>query len=220
VAGAIKAEHRVLIPDLPGHGRSGPADGPLGLTDMLAGVEALLEAEAPGARASLVGNSMGGWLALLYAQRHPGRVARVVIANGAGLRGDGSEARVSLLPRTRGEARAALEAVTSPGSGAVPNSILDDLVRRAPRSPLARIMAVGFAELPLDGKLGEIRAPVTLLWGAEDRILPASYARRMAAQLENARLETIPACGHIPRRECAERLLPLLLPALAEREAS
>jgi pimeloyl-ACP methyl ester carboxylesterase len=100
---------------------------------------------------------MGGWLALLYAQRHPGRVARVVIVNGAGLRGDGSEARVSLLPRTREEARAAMEAVTSPASGAVPNFILDDLVRRAPRSPLARIMAVPFAELLLDGK--RVRMP-------------------------------------------------------------
>jgi pimeloyl-ACP methyl ester carboxylesterase len=190
------------------------------MADVLAGVEALMEAEARGGRAALVGNSMGGWLALLYAQRHPERVSRVVLVNGAGLRGDGSEAKVNLLPRTREEARAAMAAVTSPASRAVPDFVLDDLVRRAPASPLARLMTVRFADLLLDGRLGEIETPVTLLWGADDRILPVSYARRVAAQLPNARLETIPACGHIPQRECAPRLLELLLPALATEGAS
>jgi pimeloyl-ACP methyl ester carboxylesterase len=190
------------------------------MADVLAGFEALLEAEAPRERSALVGNSMGGWIALLYAQRHPERVSRVVLVNGAGLSGDGSEAKVNLLPRTRAEARAAMEAVTSPASGAVPDFILDDLVRRAPASPLARIMATPFAELLLDGRLGEIETPVTLVWGADDRILPVSYAKRVAAGLKNARLETIPACGHMPQRECAPRLLEALRTALAADGAS
>jgi pimeloyl-ACP methyl ester carboxylesterase len=104
--------------------------------------------------------------------------------------------------------------VTSPKSGLVPDFILDDLVRRAPGSPLARIMATPFAEFLLDGRLGEIRAPVTLLWGQDDKILPVSYAEGVASQLGSARLETIPGCGHIPQRECAPRLLPPLLHAL------
>jgi pimeloyl-ACP methyl ester carboxylesterase len=214
VAGPVKARYRVLVPDLPGHGASAPKEGALAVADLYDGVETLLGAEARGEPATLVGNSMGGWLALVYAHRHPDRVRGVVLVNGAALRGDGSEARVNLLPRTREEARAAMYAVTSPGSGLVPDFILDDLVRRAPGSPLARILAAPFQELLLDGKLGGIQAPVTLLWGADDKILPVSYAERVASQLPKARLETIPGCGHVPQRECAPRLLPPLLRAL------
>ncbi len=215
VAGPLKARHRVLVPDLPGHGGSGPTDGVLGVADLHAGVEALLNAEAGGERATLVGNSMGGWLALLYAHRHPERVSRLVLLNGAALRGDGGEARVNLLPKTREEARVTMAAVRSPLSGPVPDFILDDLVRRAPGSPLARIMATPFEEFLLDGRLGEIQAPVTLLWGADDMVLPPSYAERVARELPEARLETIPGCGHIPQRECANRLVPLLQKATA-----
>ncbi len=214
VAGPAKARHRVLVSDLPGHGGSGPKDGPLGVADLYAGVEALLDAEARGERATLVGNSMGGWLAMLYAHRHPDRVSGVVLVNGAVPRGDGSEAKVNLLPKTREAARAAMFAVTSPKNPPVPGFILDDLVRRAPGSPLARLLASPIEEFLLDGELGEIQAPVTLLWGADDKILPVSYAERVAAQLPTARLETIPGCGHIPQRECAPRLLPLLQQAL------
>jgi pimeloyl-ACP methyl ester carboxylesterase len=214
VAGPVKARHRLLVPDLPGHGSSGPREGPLGVADLYAGVETLLAAEAGAERAILVGNSMGGWLALIYAHRHPERVSGVVLVNGAAISGEGSAAKLNLLPRTREEARAAMYAVTSPKSGLVPDFILDDLVRRAPGSPLARIMATPFAEFLLDGRLGEIRAPVTLLWGQDDKILPVSYAEGVASQLGSARLETIPGCGHIPQRECAPRLLPPLLHAL------
>jgi pimeloyl-ACP methyl ester carboxylesterase len=214
VAGPLKDRHRVLIPDLPGHGRSEPREGPLRVADLYAGVLALLDTEARGERATLVGNSMGGWLAMLCAHRRPGRVSGVVLVNGAALRGDSSAAKVNLLPKSREEARAAMYAVTSPKSGLVPDFVLDDLVRRAPGSPLARMMAAPFEELLLDGRLGEIQAPVTLLWGADDKLLPVSYAERVASQLEHARLETIPGCGHIPQRECAPRLLPLLQRAL------
>jgi pimeloyl-ACP methyl ester carboxylesterase len=216
VVGPVKARHRVLVPDLPGHGGSGPKHGPLGVADLYAGVEALLAAEARGEPATLVGNSMGGWLAMLYAHRHPDRVTGVVLVNGAALRGDGSEAQVNLLPKTREEARATMFAVTSPSSPLVPDFILDDLVRRAPGSPLARILASPVEEFLLDGKLGEIQAPVTLLWGADDKILPVSYAARVASQLPSARTLTIRGCGHIPQRECAPRLLPLLQQSLGD----
>jgi abhydrolase domain-containing protein 6 len=221
VARPLRERHRLLIPDLPGHGRSAPATGPLGIADIFAGLETLLDAELPsGERATLVGNSMGGWLAMLYADRHPDRVAAVVLVNGAALRGDGSEARVNLLPKNRDEARAAMLAVTSPSTPLAPEFVLDDLVRRAPTSPLARLLASPVEGWLLDGKLGEIQAPVTLLWGEDDKVLPLSYARRVASQLHSARIVTIPRCGHVPQRECPARLLPVLQQALGDEGAA
>jgi pimeloyl-ACP methyl ester carboxylesterase len=206
--------HRVLLVDLPGHGQSAPAEGPLSVEVLLAGVEAVLEAEAAATPAVLVGNSLGGWLALIEAHRHPEEVSRVVLVNGAALRGDGSEAQVNLLPRDRAEARAAIEAVTSPHSPPVPDFVLDDLVRRAPGSPLARLLQSDWESSSLDGRLGEIAAPVLLLWGEDDRVLPLAYAERVAAQLPAARLEPLGRCGHIPMRECPEILIPILREAI------
>jgi abhydrolase domain-containing protein 6 len=218
VARPLRERHRLLVPDLPGHGRSAPRTGPLGIADLFAGLEVLLDREAPNQKVTLVGNSMGGWLAMLYADRHPDRVAAVVLVNGAALRGDGSEAHVNLLPKTRDEARAAMLAVTSPSTPLAPEFVLDDLVRRAPTSPLARLLASPVEGWLLDGKLGEIAAPVTLLWGEDDKVLPLSYARRVASQLHSASVVPIPRCGHVPQRECPARLLPVLQQALGDEE--
>jgi len=63
----------------------------------------VLDSEAVGERVTLVGNSMGGWVALLFALRSPQRVRLVVLENGTGLRGEGSP--LELVPKTRTEAQ-------------------------------------------------------------------------------------------------------------------
>jgi pimeloyl-ACP methyl ester carboxylesterase len=208
VARPLAAGRRVLIPDLPGHGRSAPLDGPLGVGDLVAGLEALLDAEARATRVTLAGNSLGGFLALIEALRRPERVAHVVLLNGAAVAGGGGS--VELLPRTRDEARQAVEKLTAPGAPRTPDFVLDDLVRRAPASPLARLLRSPVREWLLDDRLGELRVPVSLVWGQADQLLPPAYAERVRAGLPVARLTPLPDCGHMPQRECPERLLAAL----------
>ncbi len=198
VAPTLARSHRVLIPDLPGHGHSQPDAGLLAVTDLLAGVEALLAAESAGQPVTLVGNSLGGFLALLEAHRHPERVSHVVLLNGAAVMAGGGQ--VELLPKSREEARRALAKLTAPGTPGMPGFVLDDLVRRGPGSPLARLLQSPVAELALDGRLGEVRVPVTLLWGESDQLLPASYAETLRSQLPAARLVMLRSCGHVPPR--------------------
>ncbi len=217
IAPALARGQRVLIPDLPGHGESAPATGPLAVADLLAGLDALLAAEAPGERVTVAGNSLGGFLALLLAHRHPEQVAHVVLVNGAAVMAGGGQ--VELLPKTRDEARAAIAKLTAPGAPAPPGFVLDDLVRRGPGSPLARLLQSPVAGLALDGRLGEIQTPVSLIWGDADQLLPASYAQGLQAQLPVARLTTLSACGHVPQRECPERLLAAMEAALRQPPA-
>ncbi len=215
VAPTLARAHRVLIPDLPGHGDSQPEAGPLAVTDLLAGVEALLAAEGAGQPVTLVGNSLGGFLALLEAHRHPERVNHVLLVNGAAVTAGGGQ--VDLLPKTREEARRALAKLTAPGTPAPPSFVLDDLVRRGPGSPLARLLQSPV--LGLDGRLGEVRVPVTLLWGESDQLLPASYAETLRSELPAARLVLLRSCGHMPQRECPALLMGEMEAALRQPPA-
>ncbi len=218
IAPEFTATHRVVVADLAGHGDSEPEQGRLSLRQLVDGVAAVVQAEGKGEPVTIVGNSLGGFLALVQASRNPGTVAHAIIVNGAVDRGDGMHAAVTLVPKTREEARQAMDALTSPKTPRVPGFVLDDLARRSATSPLSRLMPSLSSELGeflLDDMLDRITIPVTLLWGADDRVLSVAYAQRAAEKLPNARLVTMPDCGHVPQRECAPQLLALMREALA-----
>jgi 3-oxoadipate enol-lactonase len=207
-------EHTVVIPDLAGHGDSEPRTGPIETAQVLAGVEAVVSTLSGGRNATIVGNSLGGWMAMLIAQRHPEWVERIVVVNGGAVKGSNESARI--LPTTRAEAREAMDQVRDPASPRVPDFVLDDVVREARRGSLARFAATAATmdEFTLDGRLKEVRVPVVLLWGESDRLMPLDYARRMLAEMPQATITTLPRCGHVPQVECPEALLAALAPIL------
>ena len=216
VAPAFKDRYRVIVLDLPGHGRSAPREGPLPLGTVLQGVTFLLDKHVDrDSRMILVGNSMGAWIAMLYAREHPDRVERILAINGGPLRG---RQDVSLLPRDRDEARKLMALLRDPGSPPVPDFVLDGVVRHSRNGPIGRLVATGadMERYLLDGKLGDFRTPVDVVWGESDRLLDLDYARRMEAQLPAARLTVLPRCGHVPLRECPAGLTTALARVLSE----
>ncbi|HSM51738.1 MAG TPA: alpha/beta fold hydrolase [Thermoanaerobaculia bacterium] len=215
VAPRFTASHRVLVADLPGHGASAPATGPLAMATLAAGAERLLAEAARDGRVTVVGNSLGGWLATLLAHRHPGQVERLVLVNGGALRGD--EHGLSLQPRDRREAAALLARMRDAGAPPVPGFVLDDVVRAGATGPIARLAGdlAGFESHLLDGRLGDLATPVDLLWGVSDAVVPLAYAERLLAALPAARLTPLERCGHVPQVECPERFLGALEPLLA-----
>jgi pimeloyl-ACP methyl ester carboxylesterase len=204
VVGKLTPTYRTVIPDLAGHGGSAPAEGPLSVGQVLAGLEAVM-AHGPQDPAIIVGNSLGAWVALLYARQHPDRVARLVLVNGGALVGDRPD--LSLMPKSREEAAALMTQLRDPSSEPVPGFVLDNVVREAQTGPISRLAqtAGDMGQYLLDGKLHEINAPVDLLWGESDKLFSLAYARRMMAQLPASRLTTVPGCGHVPQQECPSR---------------
>lgn len=214
VAADLVRDHRLVIPDLPGHGDSQPAEGVLPMETVFGGVVGLLRAEVTAADGAddrpapvVVGNSLGGWLALLVGRAHPDLASRLVVVNGGAI--PGPEDPDLLLPKDRQEAQRILDLVGAPGP--LPEAVLDDLVRRLNAGGLPRFMAADdHPDYELSGRLHEVSVPVDLVWGDLDGYLPMDYARAHLAALPAARLTVIEDCGHIPMRYCPESFIPVL----------
>jgi pimeloyl-ACP methyl ester carboxylesterase len=209
VAAPLVSRYRLVIPDLAGHGRSAPATGPLSVGQVLSGFDAVMQ-HAAREPAVLVGNSLGAWVALLYARAHPDRVARLVLVNGGALKGDRPD--LSLIPKTRAEAAQLMTQLRDARSTTIPGFVLDAVVQETQSGPIGRLAqtAAGMDAFLLDGRLDEIKAPVDLLWGESDKLFSLGYAHRMMAGLSASRLTVIPACGHVPHQECPSRFQTLL----------
>lgn len=208
VAADLVRDHALVIPELAGHGGSEPTTGPISLDQIVAGAEADL-GSCGASPVTLVGNSLGAWVAMILAERHPDRVAMVVAVNGGAIRG---QRAVNLLPSTRAEAAELTAQLRDPASIAVPPFMLDDIVRQARTGPLARLAETSgsMERWLLDDRLGSITTPVVLVWGESDQVMPLEYARRMMAGLPHATLVTIPKCGHVPQVECSADFIKTL----------
>ncbi len=216
IIGGLVGDHRLVIPDLPGHWKSDPRSGPIHMEQLLDGVDRVMDAYCADEPAVVVGNSMGAWLGFLYARAHPERVARLVAVNGGPL--IEPNPGVNIFPTTRDEAREAMRGLMGPASPPIPGYVLDDIVRRTGSGPAARFAQTAdeMGRFLLDGRLGEVTVPVELVWGAADQLLTVAYAQRMVDELPRARLHPINGCGHVPQRECPIKFLEALTTALAE----
>lgn len=220
VVPALIKRYTLVIPDLAGHGESAPLTGPIQTSEIVSGLEAVIASEIAGRPMTLVGNSLGAWMAMVLASRHADSVVRVVPVNGGALKGLNED--VSLQPRTRQEARETMARLRDASSPAIPDYILDDLVRRTGTGALARFAATATT---MDGwlldeaQLGLLKMPVRLVWGVADQLMSMDYAQRMVTALPDAELIPIERCGHIPQSEAPERFKAALRQALGEAPA-
>ncbi len=210
--------HRLIVPDLAGHGDSAPRSGPIDFSAVLDGVNAVLDALAPRQKVIIVGNSLGAWIAMVVARDRPDRVALAVCVDGGALLG--SNARARILPKDRQEARESVAQTRDPASAPVPGFVLDDIVRHARVGSLARFAAT---EATMDrwvldeAQLREIAVPVRLIWGRSDRLVPLDYAEKLRAALPAAELVVLDRCGHVPQIECPDAFLAALKQTLESR---
>jgi pimeloyl-ACP methyl ester carboxylesterase len=187
-------ETTVYALDLPGHGKSG-GDGCTSIKDYVAGLAQFLDCiNAP--RAILIGHSMGGAIAQLFALTHPLRTAGLVlIATGAKLR-----VAPQLLDWALSDLPAAAEMVSRMEWG--PN-VPEQIVRLGKQQVLANRPEVLHGDyLACDSfdvreRLRDIKAPTLIVAGTVDQLTPIKYATFMAEQLRDARLVSVPDTGHM-----------------------
>ena len=222
----LAATHRVVAPDLPGHGESEKPD--IAYTtdyyiEVLDALVAALDIECP----SLAGISMGGCVALGYALEND--VDRLALVDSYGL---GTDAAWRPMAAT---------ALRTPGMGQVvwsamgtnEHTVKQTLRGYTTRTPEAFVTEVhevlqdpgckralnrwqrsefglfGFRSCYL-GDLGDLSAPTLLVHGDDDTLLPAAWSRRAADRLPESELHVLEECGHWPPRERPERFNDLL----------
>jgi len=180
---ALAQEHHVHLLDLPGFGHL-PSVKRFDLDSALDWLARWAGAAAIGP-ADVVGHSLGALLCARLAARHPEAVRRLVLVAPTGLPGRTPLAATGPLVRALLASRP---------------SFLALLVRDAVRSGPVSIASAAFALLAADirSDLAAVEAPVLVLLGENDPLVPRRDADEIAAALPNASIRIVAGAGHVP----------------------
>ncbi len=226
----LSPHYRVLAPDLPAHGATPAAATPdFRLETLVQGLLAFLDRRGV-KRAAVAGNSLGGGLAVLLAARAPERVAALaLLAPAVVLRRYPLLFRLLRLPFL-GPLTAALLGpwVVRPGLRLAYHRrelITPEVVAGYAPTFRSRANRLGLMRLARDNHplpppevarlVRGLTQPTLILWGREDRILPAAQAGELRALLPRSALHLLPRVGHAPQEEAPAEVAKILIAFLA-----
>ncbi|QPH55544.1 alpha/beta fold hydrolase [Pontivivens ytuae] len=216
--------YHVISLDLPGHGLTGPhPQDDYSAEGNAQAVDAVLD-DLGVEQAVLIGNSFGGWVSWRYALSRSERVAGLVLIASSGMprRDDDPEPPSSFVfelldtrvggwlltnitPRPLVES--SLEASVSVTS-IIDDAMVDrywELIRYPGNRRAAIVSANAEREPEMADRIGEIEAPVLVIWGAEDQFVLPSAARTFAERLPQAEVVIFDGIGHLPMEEAPDR---------------
>jgi pimeloyl-ACP methyl ester carboxylesterase len=235
----LARHHTVIAPDLPGHGLSAPGAGDYSIGALAAGLRDLLIA-LDHDRATLVGHSLGGGIAMQLAYQFPEVTERLVLVSSGGLGPEVSPVlRAAALPGANAFIAATAGAASGAGAavgrglaavGLRPNtditevargyaSLTDPDRRAAFLAALRSVIGTGGQRVDARDRLylaGGI--PVLIIWGARDRIIPAKHGEQAHEAIPGSRLEIFDGVGHLPQLEAPGRFIAVLERFLEETE--
>ncbi len=195
---------RVIAPTHPGYGLSELAKGMRSVDDLSYFYLDLLE-QLDLRDLTVVGVSLGAWIAAEIAVKSTARLARLVMANAVGVKVGDRETRdiADIFAITEPEY---LElAYYDPNAGKRDYKALPDaevLAAARAREATARFAWNPYFHNPrLKSRLHRIRIPTLFLWGTHDRMLSEAYGRAYCAMIPGARFEIIERAGHFPDHE-------------------
>lgn len=232
----LSRELTVVAPDLLGHGESAKPRGDYSLGAYASGLRDLL-AVLGIERATLVGQSLGGGIAMQMAYQHPELCERLVLVDSGGLGREvswilramsfpGTELLMPVLfpalARQWGDAalgffrdrgvrsRRLEETWRAYASLTVPDN------RHSFARTVRSVIDPGGQSVSAQDRLYlAARVPTMIVWGAQDHIIPVSHGRQAHEMMPGSRLEVIDGCGHFPHAEEPQRFAELLLDFMA-----
>lgn len=219
-AKALSSDYRVVILDLPGHGLTraphGYAAGRNGFDAVIDGVTGKLGLT----RFTLGGNSMGGGVAWAYALNHPDKVQRLVLVDAAGwpMSKAGGASIFAILRNPLGRKllrNIDTRPLVAQGLRAAyldPSLITPDLIDRyvdLARAPGHRDILLGLQtgprRLATTADLSRIHVPTLVMFGQDDRLIPAADGEKFHKAIPGATLILYPGVGHVPMEQIPDR---------------
>jgi pyruvate dehydrogenase E2 component (dihydrolipoamide acetyltransferase) len=173
------------------------------------------------AKAHLVGHSMGGALALRMARNHPGRVASLSLISSAGLGPEIDAAYIDgfVTATSRRELKPLLERLFADPT-LVSRQLVDEVLKYKRLDGVTdALRALAAAQFPA-GRQRDILAnavtaagpPALVIWGEQDRIIPAAHAAALSGR---SHIEILPGAGHMAHMEQSTRVNELILAHVA-----
>lgn len=215
----VDAGYRCIVPDLIGYGYSDkPDDVDYPLDFFVECVQQTLAALGV-ERYTLVGNSLGGAIALGLALAHPASVQRLVLMAPGGLNDlpdylamPGMAAMFALFGAGKTPTEATMKEFFIKAFVVDPSVVTDELVHeRFELMKLQNPQVIKTMKVPnLTERLPEIACPALTLWGLNENMMPDSGILRLAKGLKNGRMVLVPNCGHwvmIEHRELFNRMV-------------
>jgi pimeloyl-ACP methyl ester carboxylesterase len=235
----LARRYTVVAPDLPGHGASAAGNGDYSIGGLAGGLRDLLLALGH-ERATLVGHSLGGGIAMQLAYQFPELAERLVLVSSGGLGPEvslilraaalpGSELCIRATAQTaswagaavgRGLAKVGLRPTTDVAEVARGYASLADPGRRAAfLATLRSVITVGGQRINASDRLYLAAGiPVLIVWGARDPIIPVSHGERAHETIARSRLEIFDGVGHVPQLEAPTRFVEVLERFLEQTE--
>ena len=159
----------------------------------------------------VIGNSLGGHIAILYAMSEPGRIKSVTLTGSSGL----FESAMGTSFPKRGDYEYMKKKVedTFYDPAVATKELVDDIFATVnDRNMAIRIIATAKSAVRhnLGEKLHTIKAPTLLIWGNQDKVTPPFVGEKFNELIENSELHFIDKCGHAPMMERPEEFNVIL----------
>jgi pimeloyl-ACP methyl ester carboxylesterase len=210
---ALAAKYHVYVPDQIGFGVSDkPAiEYRVGtLVDFLNGFCNKLGI----AKASVVGNSLGGWTAVNFALAYPEKVDKLVLVDSAGysLGHNGGppatrEMLLTLNPSTLAQTKQVMNSIFANKSmvtDQLAERFFTDHLKKGDGYTISKFVdSILRNEDVVDGKLTAVKVPTLIVWGKQDALTPLAMGQSFAGDIAGSTLLTLDGCGHVPQMECA-----------------
>ncbi len=235
----LARHHTVIAPDLPGHGTSEAGAGDYSIGALASGLRDLLLALGH-ERATVVGHSLGGGVAMQLAYQYPEMIERLVLVSSGGLGPEVSPVlRAAALPGAdlfisvtagagrrlgsalgRGLAGIGLRPGADLAEVARAYASLEDPARRAAfLDTLRAVVGTRGQRVAAADRLYLAEAvPVLIVWGARDSIIPVRHGEDALRAIPGSRLEVFEDVGHLPQLEAPGRFIAVLESFLRETD--
>ncbi len=190
--GPLSGLFRVIAPDLPGFGGTDVFPETKDVKGYAGFIAAFLE-NAGICRASLIGSSMGGWVACWFALLYPEKINKLVLVSPAGAYQP--EDPPMSIQRLLEEIR-----LWHGSAGVAQNEGATNELEKG-LATVKRLYESGGMEPDLAGNLSKIKANTLVIWGDEDRVIPVSYSETFSVGIKYSRVDIIKGAGHLPYAE-------------------